>query len=236
MVPLAIGSDGGGSTRIPSAFCGVFGLFPTPGRVPSYGSFSYSPDGSLGPIGRNVADIALLQQVIAGPDARDALAIIEPTPGVVDGLDSGVAGLRVAWSPDFGRIPVDPRIVTAGRNAVDTITAAGAVIEEITDRLEHPWGDGSLLADVQAAIAAGSWTLDDADDIPDTSTEQQWMWAVFGGPVPLTATPEFQGLCRRYRHLLTPPSQLAYQAPSPSPAQPSPAPHQHRHRRHRSRS
>ena len=211
MVPLAIGSDGGGSTRIPSAFCGVFGLFPTPGRVPGYGSFSYSPDGSLGPIGRDVADIAVLQQVIAGPDPRDALAITAPAPHVVSALDAGVAGLRIAWSPDFGRIPVDPRIVTAGRDAVETMTAADAVVEEICSRLEHPWGDGALLADLQAAVAAGTWDLDDDVDIPDISAEQQWMWATFGTAVPLTATPEFRALCRRYRHLLTPPSQLAYQ-------------------------
>jgi Asp-tRNA(Asn)/Glu-tRNA(Gln) amidotransferase A subunit family amidase len=215
MVPLAIGSDGGGSTRIPSAFCGVFGLFPTPGRVPSYGSFSYSTDGSLGPIGRDVGDLALLQQVIAGPDPRDALASTEPAPDIVGALDSGGAPLRIAWSPDFGRIPVDPRIVAAGRDALGRTAGAGVVVEEITSRLEHPWGDGSMLADLQAAVAAGSWNLDDAEfEIPDTSAEQEWMWAVFGGSVPLTATPEFRALCTRYRNLLTPPSQLTYQAPS----------------------
>jgi Asp-tRNA(Asn)/Glu-tRNA(Gln) amidotransferase A subunit family amidase len=218
MVPLAIGSDGGGSTRIPSALCGVFGLFPTPGRVPSYGSFSYSPGGSLGPIGRDVSDIALLQQVIAGPDPRDAAAITPPAPDVLAALDSGVEALRIAWSPDFGRIPLDPRIAAVGRDALERTTAAGARVEEITGRLEHPWGDGSLLADLQAAVANGSWSLDYADsDIPDTSTEQQWMWAAFGGSVPLTATTEFKALCMRYRHLLTPPSQLAYQVPSPAP-------------------
>ena len=215
MVPLAIGSDGGGSTRIPSAFCGVFGLFPTPGRVPSYGSFSYSPEGSLGPIGRDVADIAVLQQVIAGPDPRDALAITQPAPDVVTALDSGVDAFRIAWSPDFGRIPVDPRIAAAGRDALETAATAGAVVEEISSRLEHPWGDGALLADLQAAVAAGTWNLDcDDADIPDTSTEQQWMWPVFGSEVPLTATPEFRALCTRYRHLLTPPSQITYQASS----------------------
>jgi Asp-tRNA(Asn)/Glu-tRNA(Gln) amidotransferase A subunit family amidase len=68
LVPVAIGSDGGGSTRIPSALCGVVGLYPTPGRVSCYGSFSYSPLGSLGPIARNVRDVALVEQVIAGRD------------------------------------------------------------------------------------------------------------------------------------------------------------------------
>jgi Asp-tRNA(Asn)/Glu-tRNA(Gln) amidotransferase A subunit family amidase len=225
MVPLAIGSDGGGSTRIPSAFCGVFGLFPTPGRVPSYGSFSYSTEGSLGPIGRNVADLAVLQQVIAGPDPRDALAITEPAPDVVSALDSGRNALRIAWSPDFGRIPVDPRIAATGRAALERTAAAGVVVEEIATRFEHPWGDGSLLADLQAAVMAGSWNLDDTDlDIPDTSLEQEWMWAVFAGPVPLTATPEFRALCTRYRHLLTPPSQLTYQAAAPADARPAPVP------------
>ncbi len=226
MVPLAIGSDGGGSTRIPSAFCGVVGLFPTPGRVPSYGSFSYSPDGSLGPIGRNVADVALLQQVIAGPDPRDALALTQPAPDVLSALGHGGPALRIAWSPDFGRIPVDPRIATAGRDALERAAATGVVVvEEIAGRFEHPWGDGSLLAGIQAAVAAGTWELDDADvDVPDTNPEQQWMWATFGGPVPLTATPEFRALCHRYRHLLTPPSQLTYQSPTAAPVDPGPIP------------
>jgi Asp-tRNA(Asn)/Glu-tRNA(Gln) amidotransferase A subunit family amidase len=70
LVPLSVGSDGGGSIRIPSSLCGTTGLYPTPGRVPSYGSFSYSLAGSLGPIARTVRDAALLQHVIAGPDRR----------------------------------------------------------------------------------------------------------------------------------------------------------------------
>jgi aspartyl-tRNA(Asn)/glutamyl-tRNA(Gln) amidotransferase subunit A len=225
MVPLAIGSDGGGSTRIPSAFCGVVGLFPTPGRVPSYGSFSYSTEGSLGPIGRTVGDVALLQQVIAGPDPRDALANTEPAPDVVSALGDGGATLRIAWSPDFGRIPVDPRIASAGREALERTAAADVLVEEIAGRFEHPWGDGSLLAGIQAAVAAGSWELDDVDvDIPDTTQEQQWMWAAFAGPVPLAATPEFRALCQRYRHLLTPPSQLTYQTAVSAPTNPGPVP------------
>ena len=196
MVPLAIGSDGGGSTRIPSAFCGVFGLFPTPGRVPSYGSFSYSPEGSLGPIGRHVADVALLQQVIAGPDPRDALALTQPAPDVLSALGQeerrcASRGLPISVGSPSTRASPPPVA-----NALERAAAAGAVVEEITDRIEHPWGDGSLLADLQAAVAAGTWDLDYDDvDIPDTSREQQWMWATFGSPVPLTATPEFRALC-----------------------------------------
>ncbi len=141
MVPLAVGSDGGGSTRIPSALCGAVGLYPSPGRVPSYGSFSYTPAGSMGPIGREVADVALMQHVIAGPDRRDAAAMTEQAPEVLSGLDSGVQGLRVVWSSDFGRIPVDARVAAVAAEAVNALSSADVSIDETEAVLEHPWGE-----------------------------------------------------------------------------------------------
>jgi Asp-tRNA(Asn)/Glu-tRNA(Gln) amidotransferase A subunit family amidase len=212
MVPVAIGSDGGGSTRIPSALCGVVGLYPTPGRVPSYGSFSYSPAGSLGPIARDVADVALVQHVIAGPDPRDGGALTDAALDVIAGLDDGVDGLRIAWSADFGRISVDPRIVSAARLVLEALTSLGARVEETSTLIPHPWGDGAMLVDLQAAVAAGRWDLDDDPPVPDTSAEQAWMWDVFRGDQPLTADTRFEALCRRHATLLTPPSRLGYDA------------------------
>ncbi|MCU1344299.1 MAG: hypothetical protein JWL70_565 [Acidimicrobiia bacterium] len=213
MVPIAIGSDGGGSTRIPSALCGVVGLFPTPGRVSSYGSFSYSTGGSLGPIARTVDDVALVQQVIAGPDWRDANALTDQPPNVVADLASSVDGLRVAWSPDFGRIQVDTRIIDAVRAGLQGLAVLGVHVEPVSNRIEHPWGDGTMLADIQAAVADREWSFDDDRPIPDTSDEQSWMWDVFSGKVPLTEDPRFEALCRKHIELLTPASQLRYAAP-----------------------
>jgi Asp-tRNA(Asn)/Glu-tRNA(Gln) amidotransferase A subunit family amidase len=210
LVPVAIGSDGGGSTRIPSALCGTVGLFPTPGRVPSYGSFSYSPFGSLGPIARTVRDVALVQQVIAGPDPRDATALSEPAPDVLATLESSVEGIRVAWTPDFGRIDVDPRIAAAGRALLDLVAGRGVRVDDLDTRIEHPWGDGSAFAERQQAVMAATWELDPDPDIPDISPEQEWMWKVFATDTPLCATAEFQDLCRRHIHLLTPPAQITY--------------------------
>lgn len=216
MVPVAIGSDAGGSTRIPSALCGVVGLYPTPGRVPSFGSFSYSTAGSLGPIAREVADVALVQQVIAGPDPRDGAALTGAAPDVLAGLDDGVDGLRVAWSGDFGWVDVDPRVVSAARLALETLAAHGGRVEATAVPLPHPWGDGAMLVGLQAAVAAGHWALDDDAPVPDTSAEQAWMWEVFGGDQPLTADARFDALCCRHADLLTPPSRLRYDA-SPGP-------------------
>src|SRR5205823_197764 len=126
-------------------------------------------------------------------------------------VEAGIEGLRLAWSPDFGRIPIDGRIAEAARSFLEGAVGAGATADDITDRLEHPWGDGSYFAARQASIGSEDWNLDDNDsDIPDTSGEQRWMWDVFASKVPLTATEMFQSLCRRHRHLLTPPSQQAY--------------------------
>lgn len=170
-------------------------------------------------LGRDVDDVALLQQVIAGPDRRDATASSQPAPELLTTLHSGIAQLRIAWSADFGRIPIDSRIVATGRDALEAATGAGASVEEIAGIVHHPWGDGAMLADLQAAVGAGSWDSDDGPaEIPDTTTDQQWMWTAFSGLVPLTATPEFQALCQRHRHLLTPPSQLStHRAASTAP-------------------
>jgi Asp-tRNA(Asn)/Glu-tRNA(Gln) amidotransferase A subunit family amidase len=96
MVPLAIGSDGGGSIRIPASLCGVVGLYPTVGQVPDRGSFSYSPFASLGPMARDVRDVALLLGVLVGAPA----VATAPAPG-----DEALRPVRIALTADFGYIP-----------------------------------------------------------------------------------------------------------------------------------
>jgi len=208
LVPVAIGSDGGGSIRIPSSLCGVFGLFPTPGRVPSYGSFSYSDGASIGPIARSVRDAALVQQIIAGPDPRDALASNEEPPDVLATIDAGIKGLRIAWSPDYGHIPLDPGVGAVVEQGVSALSDMGASVELLGERLDHPWGDGITgMAAFQAAVAEHRGILHgeiDAATAPDLTSEEGWMWQVFAQHTPFTMTQRFQELCRRYRHLLAP--------------------------------
>ena len=90
MVPLAIGTDGGGSVRIPASLCGIVGLLPTIGRVPDHGGFLCSPLSSCGPMARSVEDIALLQQVISGPEDAVANSHIGTPPELLSALDAGV--------------------------------------------------------------------------------------------------------------------------------------------------
>lgn len=211
LVPVALGSDGGGSIRIPSALCGVFGLFPTPGRVPSYGSFSYSTGASIGPITRSVRDAALVQQIIAGPDPRDALAANEEPPDVLSALDAGVAGLRVAWSPDHGHIPPVPEVAAVVEQGVSALGRLGASIEMLDESLEHPWGDGFAMAAFQTAVANRHEILGseiEARTTPNLASDEGWMWEAFAHETPLTMTQRFQALCGRNRHLLAPHSDV----------------------------
>ena len=215
LAPLAVGSDGGGSIRIPSALCGVFGLYPSPGRVPCYGSFSYSPAGSLGPIARCVLDAALLQSVLAGPDPRDAWALTDLPPDVVGGLGDGVRGLRVGWSPDFGHIAVQEGVLSVVKEAMSTLTELGAVVEGVDIVLGHPWGDGRAMAEFQASVAERDWDslLGKPGESPEVGPEESWMWATFAGTVPLTASNEFREFCSRHRSLLSPHTQLSISSP-----------------------
>jgi len=130
VVPLATGGDGGGSIRIPAAFSGVFGLKASYGVVPNL----LGPMGTLavyGGLSRDVADSALLMNVLTRPDARDSFAI--PFRGIdyLNGLDSGVAGLKIAWSPDLGFPVADPAVVAAMQPAIDALIKAGADVKEV---------------------------------------------------------------------------------------------------------
>jgi Asp-tRNA(Asn)/Glu-tRNA(Gln) amidotransferase A subunit family amidase len=211
LVPLAVGSDGGGSIRIPSAICGTTGLFPTPGRIPSYGSFSYSLGGSLGPIARDVRDVALLQQVLAGPDARDAGALTTAPPDVLGGLDDGMTGLRVGWSLDLGHLQPRPEVARLVEQAIAVLGGLGARSEAFADRIDHPWGADmrGALMQLQAVVAAQDWVLDDDPAAIPELVDEDWMWAVFGTDTPFTASPGFLELCVRHQQLLAPNGQLS---------------------------
>ncbi len=124
MGPLAFGSDAGGSIRIPACFAGVFGLKPSYGRVPAYPASPFASLAHVGPMARSVADAALMLTVIAEPDTRDWLALPYDARDYRDGLDDGVAGLRVAFSPTLGYVRVDPEIAEAVAAAARASIAA----------------------------------------------------------------------------------------------------------------
>lgn len=128
---LHLGTDGAGSLRIPAAFSGVFGMKPSFGRVPVYPALMLNVLSHQGPITRTVADAALMLSVIAQPDARDMAAWNTPAPDFSAGLDDGVRGLRVAFSPRLGHVAApDPEIEAASLNAARALEEQGAMIEE----------------------------------------------------------------------------------------------------------
>ena len=128
---LHLGTDGAGSLRIPAAFTGVFGMKPSFGLVPVYPALLLNVLSHQGPITRTVGDAALMLSVIAQPDARDMAAWNRPAPDFSAGLDEGVRGLRVAFSPRLGHVEtLDPEIETATREAARTLEEQGAVVEE----------------------------------------------------------------------------------------------------------
>ncbi len=124
--PLAHGSDGAGSIRIPSALCGVVGMKPTLGRVPVWPQPFYRDSvAHNGPIGRTVADVALMLDALAGPDPRDPMSLIGgPTGGFRAGLDTPApTSLRIAYSADFGYGVTDPEIAAAARRVAYALAA-----------------------------------------------------------------------------------------------------------------
>ncbi len=131
MVALADGSDMGGSLRNPAAYCNVVGLRTSPGRVPRIAQANaWATLNVDGPMGRTVADTALLLAAIAGPDARSPIAITEPGARFAAPLERGFRNVRVAWFHDLGGVPFDARVRRAVDQQRPVFAALGCVVED----------------------------------------------------------------------------------------------------------
>jgi Asp-tRNA(Asn)/Glu-tRNA(Gln) amidotransferase A subunit family amidase len=136
--PLAHGSDGSGSIRIPSALCGIFGLKPSLGRIPMWPSADlWNARAHNGPMTRTVRDAALMLGVMAGPDPRDPLSIDAPPADYVGACDGDLRGLKVGWSRDLGFAAVDPEVGDIAERAARRFAELGATVDEA--RVD--WGD-----------------------------------------------------------------------------------------------
>jgi amidase len=131
LVPVADGSDTGGSLRNPAAFCNVVGFRPSVGRVPNpKAAWGWSTLSTSGCLGRSVADLALVLSAIAGPDPHSPLSINEPGSLFARPLDRGFKGVRVAWFKDLGGAPFDPRVRAVIDAHRKTFESLGCIVEQ----------------------------------------------------------------------------------------------------------
>ena len=152
--PLHIGTDGAGSIRIPASFCGIFGIKASFSRVPAYPPSPFAIVSHLGPMTRSVADAAAMLSVIAQPDPRDVDSLWLPPQDYAAGLEDGVAGLRVAWSPRLGYVSdLDPEVEALTTEAARAFASLGASVAEAdpgfsdpTEILRSLWRTGASLA------------------------------------------------------------------------------------------
>jgi len=133
---LALGTDGGGSIRIPASFTGVFGLKPSFGLVPMWPPNAAAQFAHAGPITRTVRDAALMLNVIAGADDRDLGSIPGGSGDYIAACDGGISGLAIAWSPTLGDARVDPEIARVTAAALDTFADLGCRVEEVDTEFE----------------------------------------------------------------------------------------------------
>ena len=136
LLPIADGSDLGGSLRNPASFCNVVGLRPSAGRVPHWPSISgWFNLAVVGPMARTVQDVALMLSAIAGPDARAPISLQDPGSKFSRPLEREFRGARIAWSPDLGGLPVEPEVRQIMEAQRETFAGMGCIVEDATPDL-----------------------------------------------------------------------------------------------------
>jgi amidase len=131
MLPIADGSDMGGSLRNPASFCNVVGFRPSPGRVPTWPELvGWFPLTVEGPMARTVQDTALMLSAISGPDARSPIAINQPASLFSLPLERDFKGIRIAWSRDLRGLPVDPRVTAVIEAQRHVFESLGCVVDD----------------------------------------------------------------------------------------------------------
>ena len=168
MTPFTIAGDGLGSTRLPAAFCGLVGLHPTRGLVPSFEweHIGTRPVSTYGPLARDVRDAAIVLGALAGPDGRDQMGLQDDVPDYLVHLDGGANGMRLLWSDDFGyardfAVEESSRVIDTVRAAAFQLAAAGAEIRATDEVFENPgWvantvlmGDPTIAVTIQPSRA-----------------------------------------------------------------------------------
>jgi aspartyl-tRNA(Asn)/glutamyl-tRNA(Gln) amidotransferase subunit A len=160
LTPVAIAIDGQGSTRLPGAFCGLVGLHATRGRVPSvqWGEVDGRVHTTTGPLARDVRDAATVLAVLAGPDGRDPICLPDDPPDYLARLEDGPAGMRLAWTEDFGFAGAyagaeTPRVIEMVRTMAFGMASCGATIEEMALAWEDPSDAISLLSATDRGLA-----------------------------------------------------------------------------------
>ncbi|XSG86116.1 MAG: amidase [Methylohalobius sp. ZOD2] len=140
MGPLALGTDAGGSIRIPAAFCGIVGLKPTFGEVPHWPASPFGTLAHAGPMTWTVQDCALMMNVLAEPDLRDSQAAPRRGVNYLAELDRGVKKWKIAYTPNLGHVNVDPEIEAAFKQAVAVFESLGAEVVEADPSFSDPVG------------------------------------------------------------------------------------------------
>ncbi|WP_349258504.1 amidase [Stackebrandtia sp.] len=164
MGQLSVGTDGGGSVRIPASFCGIVGFKPTGARIPLYPASPFGPLSHAGPMARSVDDVALLLDVLALPDHRDPNALPPPIGSYREAVRRDVRGLNAAYSPDLGYLTVDDEVASIVGAAVSALDAAGLHVENADPGFDNPVEAHELLW----AAGAAKWL----DTFPEGSAER----------------------------------------------------------------
>ncbi len=171
--PLAHGSDGAGSIRIPASLCGVFGFKPSFGRVPYWPNADFwAARSHNGPLSRTVRDAALMLNVIAGPDDRDPVSLSDKPEDYVKACRGDLKGLRVAWSVDFGYAAVDQEVRQLTKAAAMRFSELGCEVVDARPEWENPAIWASLLWDWQTFIRNADRYAQQPDWFEPTMVEQ----------------------------------------------------------------